>query len=56
VALGVGLAVGDGVGFGFPFGFGVGVGVGFDAVTSIKRSAVFELTFPRESVTTSLTG
>src|SRR5256885_13919785 len=57
VAVGLGDGVGVGVGVGVAVGVGVGVGVGDGAPpsTSTIQCAVFELTLPRESVTTNFT-
>src|SRR5881394_1660727 len=57
VGVGVAVGVGVGVGVGVAVGVGVGVGVGEGAPpsTSTIQCAVFELTLPRESVTTNLT-
>src|SRR3954467_10875994 len=63
VGLGVGVAVGVGdgeglgvgVGVGVAVGVGVGVGDGAPPSTSTIQCAVFELTLPRESVTTIFT-
>src|ERR1043166_4757819 len=53
--VGVGVGLGVGVGVGVAVGLGVGVGDGAPPSTSTIQWAVFELTLPRESVTTNFT-